>query len=196
MIKADYASDHKVYGYVNASDIYTADEQICNYIESFHNYPPQYKGARDYKMLRWMAQMRIDGHEIPIRLVGGVAMPPALGRFCNRCDSPVWITETEGYSFQCFECDEDLYTFEVKHDPVVEGTKVDTGFFGAGFCNEVCSNCTNETYNIPTDRVSRCAHCKAELFPCSCCDGNCDWSREKNGCHRFTHTDKDPVFVV
>ena len=195
-LAASYAPDHKVHGIVYADDIYTPEERICNYIEEFHDYPPQYKGARDYKMLKWMEQMRKDGHEIPVRLVNGVAMPPVFGKFCHKCDGPVWVSENEGYAFQCFECDEDLYSFEVKTEPVVEGTTIDTGFFGVGFCDEYCNACEGETYNIPSDRVSRCAHCKAELFPCSCCDDGCDWSRDKNGCHRFKHTDEDPVFIV
>lgn len=34
-------------------------------------------------------------------------------RFCKRCDSKVAESELlEEYSYQCFDCDEDLYTFE------------------------------------------------------------------------------------
>ena len=169
-VKAEYAPDHKVYGYIAANDIYTPEERICNYIESFNDYPIQYKGSRDYKMLQWLHQIRIEGHEIPIRLINGTAMPPALGRFCFRCDSRVWISELEDYAYQCFECDEDLFSFEVINRSVVEGTKVDTGFFGPGFCDGSCGECMEETFNIPSNRVSKCAHCSAELFPCAACE--------------------------
>lgn len=33
-------------------------------------------------------------------------------KYCNRCDSEVAGSELEEYSYQCFECDEDLYAFE------------------------------------------------------------------------------------
>jgi hypothetical protein len=178
------------------NDTCSQDKCICNYIKEFNGYPLQYKGVRDYKMLKWLAQTRAEGHEVPLRLINGTVMPPALGRFCHRCDSPVWTSEAKGYAFQCFNCADNLHSSEVVADPVIEGTTIDTGFLGVGFCNELCSRCENETYNIPNDRVSRCAHCKAEIFPCSCCDNKCDWDRDNNGCHRFQHTDEDPVFVV
>jgi hypothetical protein len=73
-LKASYASDHKVHGTAYASDIYTPEERICNYIEAFHDYPIGYKGGRDYEMLRWMRRRRRDGHETPVRIVDGRAM--------------------------------------------------------------------------------------------------------------------------
>lgn len=33
-------------------------------------------------------------------------------RFCNRCDNEVADSELKEYRYQCFECDEDLYTIE------------------------------------------------------------------------------------
>lgn len=33
-------------------------------------------------------------------------------RYCNRCDSKVSESDLDEYSYQCFECDEDLYEFE------------------------------------------------------------------------------------
>lgn len=33
-------------------------------------------------------------------------------RFCNRCDNEVAESELKEYRYQCFECDEDLYTIE------------------------------------------------------------------------------------
>ena len=33
---------------------------------------------------------------------------------CNRCNSPVYPTTTEGYMAYCPECDEDLYSIELE----------------------------------------------------------------------------------
>jgi hypothetical protein len=33
-------------------------------------------------------------------------------RRCNKCGSPVLKSDVEGYSYQCMNCDEDLYEFE------------------------------------------------------------------------------------
>lgn len=33
-------------------------------------------------------------------------------RRCNRCNSKVEKSDLKEYSYQCFDCDEDLYTFE------------------------------------------------------------------------------------
>ena len=32
---------------------------------------------------------------------------------CRRCGHPVYESDIPGYSYQCFHCDEDLYSFEV-----------------------------------------------------------------------------------
>lgn len=37
---------------------------------------------------------------------------PAENRCCNRCDSKVAKSKLQEYAYQCFECDEDLYTIE------------------------------------------------------------------------------------
>ena len=51
-----------------------------------------------YRMKRWIKQLLcILGIEI-VR--------------CNRCHSVVEPSELPDYTYQCFECDEDLYTFE------------------------------------------------------------------------------------
>lgn len=84
------------------------------------------KGKRDYKTLKWLEQMRKDGHEIHVRLIGGDAMLPVLDRRCGRCNSMVWTSENNEYAYQCFECDEDLYEVETYQEPTVEGTKEDT----------------------------------------------------------------------
>jgi len=72
----------------------------------------------------------------------------------------------------------------------IEGTKTDTGFKGFGFCDEYCSHCESEAFNIPANRVSLCPHCEKELFPCSVCDERCDWRRDTLACHRFAHSDE------
>ena len=48
---AHYPDDYKVIGDYKDKEIFTEDELILNYINSFHEYPAQYKGKRDY---RWM----------------------------------------------------------------------------------------------------------------------------------------------
>ena len=50
-IKAEYGSDYEWIGDYTAKEIFTEQERILNYVESFHSYPPQYKGNRDYKLM-------------------------------------------------------------------------------------------------------------------------------------------------
>jgi hypothetical protein len=69
-----YPADYKAYGDFYAKDIYTEDERIVNYIEGFHDFPREYKGARDYSMLRRMHDMRSKGEEARIRLDNGTAV--------------------------------------------------------------------------------------------------------------------------
>lgn len=51
-LKAHYAPDYEFVGTVYADDIFTPEERILNYIESFHSYPVEYKGVKDFGMLR------------------------------------------------------------------------------------------------------------------------------------------------
>ena len=53
-IKAEYAPDHEVLGTIKATDIYSDVERIENYINSFCTYPIDYKGKRDYSILKKM----------------------------------------------------------------------------------------------------------------------------------------------
>jgi len=71
---------------------------------------------------------------------------------------------------------------------IVEGIKEDTGFKGFGFCDELCPYCEKEVFNIPSDRISLCPHCGAQLFPCAACDKRCSWDQKTLKCSRFTHS--------
>ena len=51
-IKKNYAPDHESIGVYYAGDVFTEEERIINYAESFHEYSPLYKGKRDYAMWR------------------------------------------------------------------------------------------------------------------------------------------------
>lgn len=64
-LKAHYAEDHKVIGTVNVDDIFTKEEKIINYAESFHEFSPLYKGKRDYRMMNevgndWNAKFKFE----------------------------------------------------------------------------------------------------------------------------------------
>ena len=76
--------------------------------------------------------------------------------------------------------------------PKVEGTKEDTGFINFNHCDESCRVCGEVTHNVPTSRVSLCAHCGSEMFPCSgcneACEGNCTWDKENFKCERFAYS--------
>ena len=51
-LKNTYASDYEFVGDYKADDIFTKEERIINYVESFHSYPIDYKGKRDYKWIK------------------------------------------------------------------------------------------------------------------------------------------------
>ena len=62
-VKSHYADDHEYIGHYKADDIFTPEERIINYVESFHSYPVQYKGKRDYNMinsLTWDDRVKFD----------------------------------------------------------------------------------------------------------------------------------------
>lgn len=65
MIKKVYAEDHRFIGVYYAEDIFTKEERIVNYAESFHDFSPEYKGKRDYMMMKevgydWNAKFKIE----------------------------------------------------------------------------------------------------------------------------------------
>lgn len=51
-ICSKYPADHRSVGVYFAEDIYTEEERMVNYIECFHDFPHNYKGRRDYGILR------------------------------------------------------------------------------------------------------------------------------------------------
>ena len=114
------------------------------------------------------------------------------GRVCRKCKARVWKSNNPEYKYQCFECDEDLYKFETeKVDEctlLVEGFKKDIGFVNNYLGDVWCADCGHNVYNIPSDRISLCPHCQAELIPCACCFCDCTWDKTTMSCHRFAHT--------
>lgn len=62
-IKDHYADDHEYIGCYKADEVFTPEERIINYVESFHSYPIQYKGKKDYGMinsLTWDDKVKFD----------------------------------------------------------------------------------------------------------------------------------------
>lgn len=51
-LRSSYPADFKVIGDYKAEEIFTPDERILNYINSFHEYPIEYKGKRNYPWLK------------------------------------------------------------------------------------------------------------------------------------------------
>ena len=43
---------------------------------------------------------------------------PATGYICRRCGHPVYESnlKEQGYKYQCFDCDEDMFVFEVEQE--------------------------------------------------------------------------------
>jgi hypothetical protein len=116
-------------------------------------------------------------------------------RICSECGSVAAGSENREYAYHCYGCDKDLYEFETEEQisktalpPAIEGTKKDIGFKGFDYCDEMCSFCMEETFNIPVNRVSLCAHCSKEMFPCSVCDDDCSWKPKTLRCRKFNHT--------
>jgi hypothetical protein len=55
-IKSVYADDHKFIGTFNVKGVFTEDERMVNYMNSFREYPIHYKGKRDYIWLKAQAR--------------------------------------------------------------------------------------------------------------------------------------------
>lgn len=63
-LRNEYPNDFRVIGDYKANEIFTEEERIINYVESFHDYPRNYKGKRDYSWLRtltsWDDKVKFD----------------------------------------------------------------------------------------------------------------------------------------
>jgi hypothetical protein len=73
-LKNVYANDHKVIGRYFAKDIFTEEERTINYIEEFISYPFQYKGKKDWSMIKEMELLRKEHKHAKIKLVNGNAI--------------------------------------------------------------------------------------------------------------------------
>ena len=69
-ILAEYPADHRFVGDVSKDDVYTENEQVANYVESFCDYPVYYKGKRDYEMLRFLKNRKKDRIENSVEFDG------------------------------------------------------------------------------------------------------------------------------
>jgi len=56
-IKAVYGEDHQVMGTYKSKEVFSKEEQILNYMESFHEYDTDYKGKKDYNMISKLNNM-------------------------------------------------------------------------------------------------------------------------------------------
>lgn len=66
-LKAHYAADHEYIGTYKASEIYSPEEMIINYVNNFHAFPIEYKGKRDYAILKdYSAQYKMVNGNIEI----------------------------------------------------------------------------------------------------------------------------------
>ena len=78
----------------------------------------------------------------------------------------------------------------------IEGTTENTGSLLPGRTVEICRDCDGVNYNVPIDRVSLCAHCGREMFPCSACKtGSCSWDAFHLKCDKFSHSHKYRRYV-
>jgi hypothetical protein len=73
-IKKVYAPDHEVIGRYFANEIYTPEERIIHYIEEFLSYPIEYKGKKDWSMIKEMEALRKEHKQARIKLIDGNAV--------------------------------------------------------------------------------------------------------------------------
>ena len=60
LTKTKYMSNQEYIGRYYARDVFTEDERIVNYCEQFHSYPIEYKGKRDYDLIKdWQANYKM-----------------------------------------------------------------------------------------------------------------------------------------
>lgn len=68
-VYSTYSKDFKFVGVITKDVLYSIEEQIINYMESFHEYHPLYKGKRNYEMLRsiegnWNVKFKLKDGEL------------------------------------------------------------------------------------------------------------------------------------
>jgi hypothetical protein len=113
---------------------------------------------------------------------------------CRKCGERVWKSQSNKYRYECFGCGRHLQERGVmpasEQKPIVEKETDDNGFIDFLRADEYCPICENVTENVPVRRMSLCAHCGAELFPCAGCmqEAGCQWNNTEYGCQRFIHT--------
>jgi hypothetical protein len=73
-LKKVYAPDHEVIGRYFANDIFTPEDRIVNYIEEFISYPIEYKGKKDWAMIKELESLRKQSKQAKIKLVDGNAV--------------------------------------------------------------------------------------------------------------------------
>lgn len=69
VIKDSYSNDYKVIGRYLKQDIFSKKEQIINYIENFHDYPINWKGNRNYQLMKRMQELRGLGVECRVKII-------------------------------------------------------------------------------------------------------------------------------
>lgn len=57
-LSAKRAADYEFLGTYKVDEVFTESERICNYVSTFRDFPPFYKGERDYEMLNRMREAR------------------------------------------------------------------------------------------------------------------------------------------
>lgn len=70
-IKKHYGEDHEYIGCFKADELFTEEERMINYIESFHSYPFNYTGKQDWKMLnsikgKWDVKFKMENGNLVI----------------------------------------------------------------------------------------------------------------------------------
>lgn len=60
LIETAHAPEREYIGRYYPKDVYTEEERIVNYCEQFHSYPIEYKGERDYELIKdWHAKYKM-----------------------------------------------------------------------------------------------------------------------------------------
>lgn len=70
-LKREYPKDYKFIGVYRQNGIITEDEKILNYVEQFHDFPSQYTGKKDWKLIKFLQESRENGTNIKLKLVDG-----------------------------------------------------------------------------------------------------------------------------